>query len=174
MLNNHSLARIALVYPELARRATQLEIMALARGIKIEYSQGIRTFTEQKLLWQKGRDASGNIIDPKAVVTNAPPGHSYHEYGLALDFFVLVNGQAEWNVEHGHYMEVVEIAESLGLTSGARWPKPKTDVDHLQLTGDFAEAGPDTHCRYLFTEGGFKAVFAEVDKSLGIGEQGNG
>lgn len=171
MFSNHSQAKLALIYPELSRRLVTLEEMCQAENpaINIEISQALRTQSEQKALWMKGRDAQGNIIDPHAVVTHAPPGHSYHEFALAIDFFVVVNGEAVWDVDHGHYMMVVEKAESLGLVSGARWPEPKTDVDHLQLTGNFDEAGPDANCRYIFNEGGFQAVFDEVNKALGIG-----
>ena len=54
-------------------------------GVKMRPTRGLSTMEEQLKLWQKGRDADGNVVSIHDVVTNAPPGSSYHCYGLAVD-----------------------------------------------------------------------------------------
>ncbi len=40
---------------------------------------------EQKKLWKIGRDDQGNEIPGAEIVTRAPPGSSWHNFGLAVD-----------------------------------------------------------------------------------------
>jgi hypothetical protein len=51
----------------------------------------------------------------------APPGHSYHERGLAID----INGSAYGGYDSPQYRRVVEVLESLGWSffdpSGEPW-----------------------------------------------------
>lgn len=170
-MNPSSEAKLALVYPELARRARVADSMLLSLGFTMGISQGLRTWTEQAAEFAKGRNPDGTFIDPvhrAGVVTYAKPGRSWHNFGLALDFFFLnVDGAAIWDATFPGYIKAVEIFESLGVVCGARWPEPKTDPDHVQLTGDFP-LSPDAHALYIFREGGLPAIFAEVDKALGI------
>ena len=54
--------------------------------------------------------------------TNAIPGLSLHQWGLALDCYWLVNGNAEWSASATHngvqgYRVYAEEAEKLGLRS---------------------------------------------------------
>jgi peptidoglycan L-alanyl-D-glutamate endopeptidase CwlK len=168
-VNVHTIARLNELYPELARRGRLSIAMALAFGFTIEVDQGVRTWPEQTRLWQLGRDAQGNIVNPAKVVTHAKAGESYHCYALAFDFVPFdEHAQPIWLRSHPAYAKFIEIAEGYGLTSGSRWPEPETDFPHIQLTGDWPENKPDLHCKYLFTEGGFCAVFAEVNRVLGI------
>jgi peptidoglycan L-alanyl-D-glutamate endopeptidase CwlK len=137
-----------------------------ALGFIIRVDQGLRTWPQQAALYAQGR------TQPGKVVTYAQPGYSWHNYALALDFVPMVSGEPIWDRTNPAYAKTIEIAESLGLVSGSRWPDPKTDFPHLQLTGRFPEAAPDDYCRYLFTEGGLAAVWREVDLSLGIAAEG--
>lgn len=61
-------------------------------------------------------------------MTNAKPGDSYHNYGLAFDFVVLKDKVASWDerldVNSNHlwdYVEVGNIGKSYGLTWGGDW-----------------------------------------------------
>lgn len=49
--------------------------------------------------------------------TNALPGQSWHQYGLAVDCFALVDGEAVWN-SNGLYRTYADVARSHGLTAG--------------------------------------------------------
>ncbi len=85
---------------------------------------GTRTYEEQAALYAKGRTAPG----PK--VTNAQPGHSWHNFGVAWDFVVFdAAGQPLW--ESPLMDRCGEIGEALGLEWGGRWKFQ--DTPHLQL-----------------------------------------
>lgn len=167
--------RLNLVYPELARRIRQLATMLDAEGITIRVTQGLRSYPDQLALWQKGRDANGNVIDEAAVVTHARPEHSWHTFGCAVDVAPFgANGDPDWNLSHPSWNRIVEIGESLGLYSGSHFEvikngevHPEPDFPHLQLTGRFPSS-PDSYAIYLFKEGGAAAVWKEVDGALGV------
>jgi len=170
-----SLARIGELHPELARRWTQADQLLEAQGIRIRVDQGLRTMSQQQSIWQEGRNPDGSFIDPihrKGVVTYAKAGQSYHNYGLALDGVPMVNGEPVWDRETEPgltlYAKMVTAGETVGLTSGSRWPEPKTDFPHFQLTGKFLEDEPDDSVKALFDAGGLPAVWAQLDKDLGI------
>jgi len=168
-MNGHSEARLTTVYPELARRMRTADDMMTSLGFRLEISSGLRTFAEQRMLYLKGRDLLGNIVDPTKVVTHAKAGESYHNFGLAVDyFFENIDGMAIWAPEFPGYGKMTEVAESLGLTCGVRWPEPKTDPDHIQLSNGFSANEPDANIKYILKEGGLLAVFAEMNKALGI------
>jgi peptidoglycan L-alanyl-D-glutamate endopeptidase CwlK len=54
-------------------------------NIAVRIVQGLRTIEEQNVLYAQGRTKPGNIV------TNAKSGSSYHNYGLAIDFAILVD-----------------------------------------------------------------------------------
>lgn len=66
--------------------------------------------------------------------TNALPGFSWHQYGEAIDCFVLENDKAIWDVKHPGYRIYAREAELLGLTSGYYWRK--RDAVHVQLRSE--------------------------------------
>ena len=66
--------------------------------------------------------------------TNALPGQSWHQWGQALDCFVVAGGKAIWSSTHPGYIRYAEIAEAQGLTAGAYW-RPG-DAVHIQMTAD--------------------------------------
>lgn len=64
--------------------------------------------------------------------TNALPGQSWHQWGEAIDCFVLnTMGQAVWSSQHSGYRVYAEEAKRIGLTPGHFW-KNKDSV-HVQL-----------------------------------------
>lgn len=72
-------------------------------------------------------------------VTNAPGGHSYHNYGLAFDVCVIDRGTLNWvegvdvnDNDITDYEELGAIGERLGLQWGGRWKF--ADMPHFQLT----------------------------------------
>ena len=164
MFDAISQERLALIYPELARRMNQVEQILETLGFTIRISQALRTYAEQEAIYAQGRTSPGQIV------THARGGDSWHQYGLAVDFVPMENGQPVWDRTHPAYGKTIEIAESLGLVSGSRWPEPKTDFPHLELVGRFPEGAPDSYARYLLREGGCPAVWKEVDTELGIPE----
>lgn len=110
--------------PEIREKCRALIGLARAAGVEIQILDTLRTTDEQNALWAKGR------TEPGPKVTNARAGESYHNYGMAFDFVVVINGRLTWE-PIDLYRRVGYIAESLGLTWGGRWSFK--DWGHCQL-----------------------------------------
>lgn len=153
--------RLLVVYPELADkvRAVDAEFQRQV-GDHLEVVQGLRSWNQQQAIWLKGRDADGNVVNKDEVVTNAPPGHSWHEFGLAVDCvprsLLPVKGWAPESILWGL---ITKIAESYGLSCGACWMHK--DLPHLQITGKFP-VSPTGEVRQIFKDAGMAQVWKEA------------
>lgn len=126
-----SLKRIALLHPIVGAAAEKVIRQAYAEGINIEVVQGLRTMDEQAALYAQGRTMPGDIV------TNAKPGSSYHNYGLAFDYALLYadGSDVSWIV-NDQWRRVGTIGESLGFVWGGRWTMQKegiVDFPHLEM-----------------------------------------
>jgi peptidoglycan L-alanyl-D-glutamate endopeptidase CwlK len=132
-------------------------------------TQGLRISAEQHALFAQGRMSLDDVnalrlavqwaplaaADNKKV-TNAAPGYSWHEFGLAVDVVPFESGgQADWNETHPVWMEIVNKGQELGLKSGISWK----DEPHFQLTGRFPDT-PTDEVRMIYQQGGVQAVWA--------------
>lgn len=61
--------------------------------------------------------------------TNAMPGFSWHQFGEAIDCFLLVRGKADWNAEGAGYKAYAQVAKAHGLKAGRDFRDPV----HIQL-----------------------------------------
>lgn len=86
-------------------------------------TDGFRTFAEQANLYASGRTKEGKIL------TNAKPGTSNHEKGLAVDIAFQNGGKLSY--DKGLYGKIVPIAKSLGIAWGGDW-KDFPDVPHFE------------------------------------------
>ena len=68
------------------------ECEALHPDTTLRITQGLRTFPEQQALYDQGRNGK-----PGKIVTNAKPGQSYHNWGLAIDLVELDGAKNEGN-----------------------------------------------------------------------------
>ena len=93
-------------------------------GLHLIY--GYRSLGEQAELYSTGRTKPGKIV------TNAKPGSSAHNYGLAVDLAFLADAAPRAYVADSHpaWMELCVRAEGLGLVSGARWKM--RDLGHVE------------------------------------------
>lgn len=96
-------------------------------GIEIIVTETLRTKERQQELYNKGRTAPGQIV------TNAKPGNSIHNYGLAFDIVPVEKGKALWD-RYDLFKKVGEIGVALGLDWGGNWRSFK-DYPHFQWTG---------------------------------------
>lgn len=94
-------------------------------GVPIIITQTLRTTQEQDDLYALGRTKPGKIV------TYARGGFSYHNYGLAFDFALLLNGKPSWD-DIGGFGKIGLLGESLGLEWGGRWKR--VDLPHFQET----------------------------------------
>lgn len=107
-----------------------------ARGVPILITQGLRTIAEQSALYAQGRTTAGSIV------TNAKGGYSYHNFGLAIDFALLLeNGSSvSWDTARDgdadgvkDWSEVVDVAKALGFAWGGDFKSFK-DLPHFEMT----------------------------------------
>lgn len=94
-------------------------------GTFVRIVQALRTPQEQAVLYAQGRTKPGKIV------TNAKPGSSYHEYGLAIDGAIIVNGKVDWN--NPLWMKVVEYFKARSWGWGGSFKSIK-DRPHLEAT----------------------------------------
>lgn len=142
-----SLSKIKLLHPDLRDIAihtfemAEQQLTGLARP-RITYS--LRTFKEQHELYKLGRtkaNPDGRTSNKPLgnIVTNANAGQSIHNYGLAVDFALIINGrEASWNTVKdfdGDYksdwLEVVSVFKNNGWEWGGDW-KSFRDEPHFQ------------------------------------------
>lgn len=135
-VKDKSAARLNGLHPVLVASAKALITRSYVIGVPIVITQGLRTIAEQNALYAQGRSKPGPIV------TNAKGGTSYHNYGLAFDFALLLpNGTTiSWDMNRdgdkdkaADWREVVGEAKELGLEWGGDWTSFK-DYSHLQMT----------------------------------------
>lgn len=149
-MDQTSEARLQLVCPALASKLHLLADILASSGTTIRITQGLRTWAEQDALYQQGRTTPGDIV------TNAPPGHSWHQFGLAVDV-VPMDPLPDWNTSHPVWARLVSTGESVGLYSGDEFHTIK-DEPHFQLTGTFP-ASPNDEARQILLNEGMEAVW---------------
>jgi len=132
-----SAARLVGLHPVVKMAAERLVELTYAAGVPIVITQGYRSIAEQDALYAQGRTKPGKIV------TNARGGYSNHNFGVAIDFAILLppdgkqvswdmlrdgnaNGRRDWD-------EAVEIAKQLGFTWGGDW-KSFVDTPHFEMT----------------------------------------
>ena len=91
--------------------------------ISIFLASATRTFDQQNQLYQQGRTTRG----PR--VTNAKPGQSWHNFGLAFDIAIWKGETLVWNIPNS----LGAAGENCGLVWGGRWEGFR-DICHFQLT----------------------------------------
>ncbi|WP_339241479.1 M15 family metallopeptidase [Paenibacillus sp. FSL F4-0243] len=134
-VRSKSSTRLLGLHPVIMAAATVLIERCYARGVPILITQGLRTIAEQDALYAQGRTKPGSIV------TNAKGGYSYHNYGLAVDFALLLpNGSSvSWDMNRDYngnnikdWIEVVEEAKRLGFEWGGDWTTFK-EYPHFQM-----------------------------------------
>jgi len=126
-----TLERIKLMHPKLRDKLLDDYLtvnMKLPNGVRLRFSQTLRTFKEQDALFAQ-----------RPKVTNAKGGQSYHNYGLAFDIVILFddkqNGtfsRASWDLDK-HFMTVVSFFKSKGWFWGGDFKSFK-DYPHFEQT----------------------------------------
>lgn len=132
-----TIERIALLHPKLRDEVFNIydEICYALNGRALcRFAYTLRTFAEQNALYAQGRSVPGTIV------TNAKGGFSYHNYGLALDIVLILDGKsASWDTKtdfdkdgKSDWMEIVSIFKQHGWEWGGDWKF--TDLPHFQKT----------------------------------------
>lgn len=136
--------------PETSRLCKELYDKAAQAGFPVVIVQGYRSSEAQDLIYQRGRTRPGEPCThwshevrpvgtcdahPLGVpVTNAPPGHSWHEAARAFDVaFKKGEKGISWD---GPWERLGALGETLGLKWGGRWKVQ--DKPHFEYKGNFA------------------------------------
>lgn len=137
-MDNITETRINTLHPSIRQDVYNLITTAnkqLTGRSQIRIVQGLRTFPEQTALYNQGRTTKGK------KVTNAKAGQSYHNYGLAIDFALLIDGkEISWDTKAdldldgvADWIEVVRIFKAAGYTWGGNFSTIK-DMPHIEKT----------------------------------------
>lgn len=145
MIDNITIERIKLLHPKLVKETLDLYtnkiVPALTGKAMCRFAYTLRTFEEQKALYEQGRTV---LFDTKGTrlgkVTNAKAGESFHNYGLALDFALITGKTVSWDTTKdfdddgvADWMEVVNIFKNAGWTWGGDFKSIK-DFPHVEKT----------------------------------------
>ena len=116
------------VSPALREKVEAVLAQLAAEGFDIRVVEGYRSPERQAALLAS---ASG--------VTSVGSWGSCHNYGLALDAGVFINGAPSWDLDDPHvqagYMRFGELSEMVGLNWGGRWTAPR-DYPHVELKAE--------------------------------------
>lgn len=123
MINSRNLDELT---PETRDKAKALLAWCLLEGIDLLVTSTYRDDESQAALYAQGRTSIGH------VVTNAKPGHSYHNWRVALDVVPVVAGKAIWN-DNRLWARIGKIGVQVGLEWGGNWKFQ--DKPHFQNTG---------------------------------------
>lgn len=142
-----TLDRIQTLHPSIRAEVLSIysnEICPALSGRAIcRFAFTLRTFAEQDALFAQGRtvlkDKNGKKL---SIVTNAKGGQSYHNYGLAIDIVLIIDGkEASWDQvkdfdgdKVADWMEIVAIFKKHGYEWGGDWKGTLKDGPHFQKT----------------------------------------
>ncbi len=138
---DNSIAQIQTLHPKL-RDITLLAYNEAVKSTPAEVhpiiTQGYRTFAESDKLYALGRtvvnpDGKNSVRPMGNIVSQAKAGQSWHNYGLAIDFALVVNGETIWNEKHPNWMTVVNIFKAYGFNWGGEFTGSFKDYPHLEM-----------------------------------------
>lgn len=100
--------------PDTRRKLDKFVELCKEVGIDPLITSTYRDNEAQAALYAQGRTAPGR------KVTNAGPGHSWHNYRVAFDFVPLQNGKAIWD-DDALWAACGVLAVQAGLEWGGNW-----------------------------------------------------
>ena len=119
--------------PRFKQKVIQFINNARKSGYNVTITDGYRSIQTQKGLYSKGRFGS-----TESIVTNAIPGSSPHNFGMAIDFYVLdKNYLLNFNYTNDMtktHTEAAQVGKKIGLEWGGDWTSPY-DPPHLEMKG---------------------------------------
>jgi peptidoglycan L-alanyl-D-glutamate endopeptidase CwlK len=111
-----------------ARKFMAAVVPAMAgHGYEVRITSGYRSYAEQDALYAQGRTTKGPIV------TQAPAGYSWHNFGLSFDITLFKGGVPVY--DSPLYAECAAIGETQGLDCGAYWAKFKDEPHYQVATG---------------------------------------
>lgn len=129
-MDARSKRNVSTLHPKVQELAMKWYDLCHERNLPVVIIDGSRTWEDQEAIYEQGRGKPGKIV------TNARPGQSLHNYGIAWDFGVFDGVSVDGGIGHYHdespiYDKAGEAAEELGLEWGGRW-EHIIDRPHIQ------------------------------------------
>jgi peptidoglycan LD-endopeptidase CwlK len=119
---------LADLHPVMRAAVTELLQNFQAEGLPFRIFEAFRSPVRQAWLYDQGRTPAR----PGAIVTRAKAWDSYHQYGLAVDFVLWLNGAWSWNsagVNAAYWDRLHTLGKKAGL-------EPLSfEAPHLQVAG---------------------------------------
>lgn len=156
------------LFPPIGEMARCLINIAEMRGLNVGCFHAYRSFEEQADLYNRGRDSNGKITGK--IKTNAGPGCSWHNYGVAFDL-VLLDHEGIWSWDYDGELEKWETLGRLGKMLGLTWggdfkpvysgPDPEKDYPdypHFQRTFGIRMGQAQT----LYKRYGLRGLWEEI------------
>ena len=152
----------SLLCPAFAAQLTHFEGELQKAALPFYLFEGLRTFDQQAEYYAQGRTKPGKII------TNAQPGDSFHQWGLAADYVLDIfpekpGLQWSWDLKadvnangHSDWRDMAEIAVRCGLQPGYFWSR-FPDAPHVENRFGLTLAD----CKELYRLGGIKRIWSE-------------
>jgi len=115
------------------------------QGIAILITCTLRSMEEQAALYAQGREDTAKVnelrklagmppLGPEnGIVTNARPGYSLHNFGLAFDVVPLDGGKPIWNSSHPVWQRIGNNGKAVGLEWAGEWKRFR-EYPHFQYT----------------------------------------
>lgn len=133
-MDDRSESNLATLHPDVQGRFKEfiVEAQALAetRGLEYKVICGTRSWEQQEKIYAQGRTAPGKIV------TKAPPGHSMHNFGLAIDCGVFRGGkyldESEPKTASAMHKAAGELAKKHGIRWGGNF-KSIVDEPHFEF-----------------------------------------
>lgn len=135
---------LALLHPECRQRVEQLGHTLKGERIPFRLFEGFRSPQRQRELYAQGRTMPGGIV------TRSKPWRSYHQYGLATDFVLYIDGKWSWDdtgKRKAWWERLHELARSVGLEP-LSWELPHVQVSGIRMeslrSGNYPAGGDDS------------------------------
>ena len=135
-------------------------------GLEMKVTEGVRSFRKQNELYMIGREnIAGQNVPRRTIVTNALPGLSYHQYGLAID--ACFQGKDPFLEKLDIYVSKLiwedygRFAENNGLIWGGKFKF--RDMPHIELNTSFTVK----ELKLILEHQSIQGVWSAIDVLMG-------
>lgn len=123
---------IMLLHPKVRKAVVATYVQLQAEDIPFKIFEAYRFPQRQEDLYAQGR------TQPGPIVTYAKPWFSYHQYGLAVDFVLYINGAWSWDDKTATRKQWWAKLHQVGAAEGLM--RLDFETPHLQLAGTSSNA----------------------------------
>jgi len=162
-------AVIAAIPIDLTRLAArELIKRCYEKGLLIRITDGYRSIAEQQRIYNQGRTPASKARG-ESIVSNAKPGSSFHNYGLAFDIVFIDSGYnfgADMN--KNNIIDIIDVATQaklLGMTWGGDFKKI-LDQPHFEF--NFGLSGRELMEGKRWTRIQMETALAHVQKMISV------